>query len=299
MLALGTEIRHHPALHIVKFADAQGGPLQYSHIADLRIGILLYPPVQHNATTWCMTRYKNPTPSAPALGQEHAPFFVSSDERICVIKLELESETADDEEVECLYLDHCIPDSLFVSHLARITETPRDDGLPLIITWPDWAMTGSRIILYTASFSSVHMSRTYGSRYVTVSVQPGPDGLEMLRLTLYDFSQKGFRRGLFEKKRAMSPAEVDGWDYYGGRDTPYDASETEYIKHFFNCDPQLLLTDLPYRATVRLIDVPEGAVAERCIAMLAEDSIIICSENVGIVHFLDWIKLTDLDLSLV
>jgi hypothetical protein len=223
-----------------------------------------------------MTRLENPAPCAPALGQDDVPFFVSHDERVHVIKLELCSEDEFDEEE--LELVHCIPERLIRSYLPRMTKTWEDEGCPLAVAWSEWAVDGTRLLPYTTNSWANYTSRTYGSRYVDSTIEEGVDGHTVFRVTLYDFSQKGFRKGLAEKDQAD---DADGWDYHQGDDISVGWLDA-VARRFFAEGDHSLRTLLPYRSTSRLFEVQTDAGVEEFTALLAEDNIILAYTDVSV-----------------
>jgi hypothetical protein len=250
-----------------------------SQVEPRKVGSLLYPAVNATASVFRGAFFKNPVTSGPALGQENAPFYASKEERVYALQIELKSMSGID---DTLLLVNCIPSSLLRHRIRQMEEHFEATGSPLSLSWSSWGPAGTRLFVKAIHMQHLdtmdgYMHRLYGSRYVSCGAETAAGGKSMLRITVHDFSQKGFWRGKQQAHSECSPEH--GWAYHDSDDGTY-GPYMEIIKEILDCDVSLA-TSLPYRSMTQVVEPPEGADPFKCVTMLSEDGIVIVCDDVS------------------
>jgi hypothetical protein len=257
-------------LHIYSFAGSRGCPM------PRKVGSLLYPKVHDTASVFQGVSFKNPVTSGPALGQASAPFYTAQHERLYTFQFELKAMTDAD---DALLLVSCVPASVLRAHILQMETASGESIAPVSVPWQAWGPSGSRLFVQGGrgprNTLDGYMYRLYGARYASCSAESAADGKSMLRITVHDFSQKGFWHSL---QKAHKGAVEDGWAYHAdddGTHIPYMDTIAEVLDSTVPLE-----TTLPYRSTSRLIEPPDGVDARKCIIMLSEDSVVIVCDDV-------------------
>jgi hypothetical protein len=262
-------------IYIYSFASDNGNRFSDGRLRSL--GSLLLPAIDENTFSSRVVLFRNPITSGPALGQEYAPFYVSRNDRVYALRIELAStHNLEDRAI----LTHCIPSALIDSYANQMETAVLRNSQPLSISWASWGPTGSYLLVKAVADSNRigddrgnYPSRLYGSRLASCMVENASDGERILRITIRDFSQKGFRHSIHSGGRY-----ADGWSYhFGGNDASNPA--LEMVEHMLELDVPIM-TGLPYRSTSRVLRLPAGTDPTRCTINLAEDSLAIICDDV-------------------
>jgi hypothetical protein len=233
------------------------------------LATLLYPSIHAGVQVMTMTFAHQAAPGGPSVGQSAQPFCTSLDEKVVVIKLELENEDSGEKAV----LTHCISLSSFWRYIKRIT---KHGPFPTELPWVAWAPRASQLFYCATNFPRIFLS-AYGTRFLEcslVEIDGVPTG--KLRLTLRDFSEKGFRKGFADA--TLQHGGEYGWTYHCDDQLDFGKGHNDPLNEFFdvqNIAFNGLATFLPYRSVSRLIDIPRNALPSWSSTAIAENSILL------------------------
>jgi hypothetical protein len=237
------------------------------------VGSLLYPDLRDGCDVIEIRFAYQAAAGGPSISESALPFCASLDDRILVVELAFRTLSGNRGAVWI----HCLAVS------ALVDKNPGHSPLPLYplpTEWKEWARQSSQLFYDRGSdIMDDKLIASHGARYIDCSyVVIG--GIPKLRLTLRDFSRKGFYKGI-AAATVQSGAEY-GWSYHCDDKSDFAQREISSLDKFFDVDNiDQMTTALPYRSVSRLIDVPHGAVASRCSAVMAESSIVLCCEGVS------------------